>query len=380
MKIAKVLTPLLVLLTQFVIAQNTNLGTNAGNAGTDNTSIGYLAGDLVTGNSNTFLGSSTAVRNTSGYRNTYLGYASGFYATTANVNVFVGNGSGYSTTTGSQNVFLGSSAGFQNTTGMNNTYVGESSGANNVTGTRNTYVGQGTGYLTSGSDNSFFGYLAGRNMTTGVQNTFVGVNTGLNTITGSGNVFLGYNAGYSETGSNKLYIDNSSTTTPLIYGDFTSNQVGINALPASGYTLNVGGTIQATGLYVNGQQISGWASSGTNINYSAGIVSIGTTTAPAGYKLAVGGKMIAEELILKLQANWPDYVFEEGYHLPTAGELEAFIKQHKHLPGVPSAKEVQENGVSVGEMNVILLQKIEELTLKLIDLEKKYDALTQTQK
>jgi hypothetical protein len=68
--------------------------------------------------------------------------------------------------------------------------------------------------------------------------------------------------------------------------------------------------------------------------------------------------------------GWADYVFEEGYQLMPTEELEAFIKEHKHLPGVPSAQEVVENGIDLADMNRILLEKIEELTLRVIELEK----------
>src|SRR5438034_169841 len=78
-----------------------------------------------------------------------------------------------------------------------------------------------------------------------------------NTATGSGNVFLGKQAGYGETGSNKLYIENSTnTTTPLLYGDFSTRQLSINAKPTGSYTLTVGGTVQATAFYANGVLIS----------------------------------------------------------------------------------------------------------------------------
>ena len=68
--------------------------------------------------------------------------------------------------------------------------------------------------------------------------------------------------------------------------------------------------------------------------------------------------------------DWADYVFEEDYVLMTTEELEAFIKKHKHLPGVPSAEEVVEEGIDLAEMNKILLEKVEELTLRVIELEK----------
>jgi hypothetical protein len=68
--------------------------------------------------------------------------------------------------------------------------------------------------------------------------------------------------------------------------------------------------------------------------------------------------------------GWADYVFEEDYVLMPTAELEAYIKEHKHLPGVPSAQEVVEEGIDLAEMNKILLEKVEELTLRVIELEK----------
>jgi hypothetical protein len=100
-----------------------------------------------------------------------------------------------------------------------------------------------------------------------------------------------------------------------------------------------------------------------------GNVAIGITD-PKGYKLAVAGKAIAEEIVVKLQSAWPDYVFEKNYTLPSLTQLEQYIQKNKHLPDVPSAEEVKTNGVSVGEMNAILLKKVEELTLHLIEQDK----------
>lgn len=99
-----------------------------------------------------------------------------------------------------------------------------------------------------------------------------------------------------------------------------------------------------------------------------GSFGIGTSTPTE--KLSVNGKIRAKEI--KVEATgWPDYVFEDGYQSKSLTELEAFIKQYKHLPEVPSAKEVEQNGVALGEMNKILLKKIEELTLLLIEQNKK---------
>lgn len=103
-----------------------------------------------------------------------------------------------------------------------------------------------------------------------------------------------------------------------------------------------------------------------------GNVGIGTTT--PNEKLSVNGKIRAKEI--KVEATgWPDYVFEDGYQTKSLPELETFIKQYKHLPEVPSAKEVEQNGVELGEMNKILLKKIEELTLLLIEQNKRIEQL-----
>ena len=107
----------------------------------------------------------------------------------------------------------------------------------------------------------------------------------------------------------------------------------------------------------------------------AGNVGIATTEIPEGFKVAVKGKIIAEELQIDLYNNWPDFVFAKDYNLPTLTEVESHIKEKGHLPNIPSAEEVAENGFGVGEMNAKLLQKIEELTLYMIQQEKRIKSL-----
>lgn len=105
---------------------------------------------------------------------------------------------------------------------------------------------------------------------------------------------------------------------------------------------------------------------------------IGTTlnSNPNNYKLAVDGMIGAKEVKVETNsAAWPDYVFESDYKLEDLKQIESFIVENKHLPGIPSAKEVSENGFSLGDMNVMLLKKIEELTLYVIDLKKKNAAI-----
>lgn len=105
-----------------------------------------------------------------------------------------------------------------------------------------------------------------------------------------------------------------------------------------------------------------------------GDVSIGTSDS-RGYRLAIAGKAVAEEIVVKLQGSWPDYVFKNEYRLRTLAEVEKFVQKHKHLPEVPTAKDIQTNGLAVGEMNAILLKKIEEMTLYMIELRKENEKL-----
>lgn len=85
--------------------------------------------------------------------------------------------------------------------------------------------------------------------------------------------------------------------------------------------------------------------------------------------LAVDGKLVSKSIYVTSQ-NWADFVFDKDYKLPKLSEIEAFYKLNGHLPLIPTASEVQENGVDLGEMNKLLLQKIEELTIHMVELEK----------
>lgn len=114
----------------------------------------------------------------------------------------------------------------------------------------------------------------------------------------------------------------------------------------------------------------------TDVVFSnSGYVGIGTTIAPpAGVKLAVNGKVNCKEVEVTL-TGWSDHVFKNGYDLKPLYEVESFINENNHLPGVPSEAEVLQNGLNLGTMDAILLQKIEELTLYMIDLKKENDLL-----
>lgn len=108
-----------------------------------------------------------------------------------------------------------------------------------------------------------------------------------------------------------------------------------------------------------------------------GNVGIGTNNPTA--KLTVNGGILAHSLRISINSGrgeWPDYVFGEDYKLMELQDLETYVNVHKHLPGVPSAEEVKGQGdVDLGEMNVILLEKVEELTRYVIDLQNQIDEM-----
>lgn len=115
---------------------------------------------------------------------------------------------------------------------------------------------------------------------------------------------------------------------------------------------------------------------GINFDGKVGInMTSATHNIPTDYALAVNGNIITEEVNVLLETEWPDYVFEQSYELESLERTEEFITQNKHLPNIPSAAEVQEKGINVGEMNAALLRKIEELTLHLIEQNKQIEKL-----
>jgi hypothetical protein len=194
--------------------------------------------------------------------------------------------------------------------------------------------------------------------------------TGTNNLlyTTTGNVSVGSSTIQGGYSSSDRVIEVVSPSTPAGTGSYLSLKNGTDAMFLS---LN---SLYPSGFYWPGTKTFGFFVNSTSIPslllQKNGAVSIGTTLNPVGYKLAVNGKIIAEELRVQLPTAWPDYVFGRDYKLPTLQEVEKQILDKGHLVNIPSADEVKANGIAVGEMNKLLLEKVEELTLYAIEQNK----------
>lgn len=249
--------------------------------------------------------------------------------------------------------------------------------------------------LWSGGPNNYFGF----GISTGDLDYFSQSNhrfyTGYNGSVGSEKMVINSlgNVGIGTTSPSDRFQVNSIRPILMgnnggygVYGSQLGFNMTINTSVVPNTVTKLGGTVQQGGAIItndyNGnlafQMYNAGTENASTVNYdpqvvftSGGNVGIGTTT-PA-YKLSVNGTIQAKEV--KVESNWSDFVFDKEYALPSLMQVESYIKENKHLPGVPSAKEIQDNGLSMAEMMAEQMQKIEELTLYLIDMKKENEEL-----
>lgn len=302
------------------------------------TFFGFQSGGSNTGIGNTAMGAAAMYSNNGGVGNVAVGYESlAFNVTGGNENVGVGAYTLRNNTTGKFNMAIGTHSLRSNLTGENNAGIGYGALNSLTSGDFNMAIGSTAMYArTSGSNNAAIGAAALKNNLTGSNNTAIGTNAGFNN-TGSSNIFIGYNAGVSETGSDKLYIANTNTATPLVYGDFSTKYLAVGEVAAADRAAATSG----------------------------------------GYRLLVKGGMITEKIKVAVAGttDWADYVFENDYKIMPLTKVEAFIKENKHLPNVPSTKDMIANGNDLQKTDAKLLEKIEELTLYVIELNKEIQKL-----
>ncbi len=194
----------------------------------------------------------------------------------------------------------------------------------------------------------------------------------------------------TQSSSNGAVLSVDASGNVILVPDVSGGSGGTTYINAgTNVTVSGSGTSGSSFVINASTGTSLWNTSGVgsnnivNANTGAVIIGTGITSAPTGYKLYVSDGILAEKVkvALKNSTNWADYVFAPGYKLRSLSEVEVFIKTNGHLPGVPSAENlVQEGGIDVNEMFVKQMEKIEELTLYMIELKKELELLKKENK
>ncbi len=234
------------------------------------------------------------------------------------------------------------------------------------------------GYIQSSGDNFLIGtntgnpggilYLGanGVNRVALNANGDVGIHT--STPAASLHVLTGGNLDLTEANSGFLVLGSTGGTNLA----FDNNEIQARSNGAAGtlFFQHKGGNVRiGDGDFSTGVRLGVTGDAIVNGN-----LRVGTQPLPSGFSFGVDGKMVCTEVLVRLVNNWPDYVFDTGYKMPDLYELRDFIKANKHLPGIPGAAEV-EKGLSLGEMQKLQMEKIEELTLYILQLKKEIDDL-----
>ncbi|MDI3321394.1 hypothetical protein [Pinibacter soli] len=203
--------------------------------------------------------------------------------------------------------------------------------------------------------NGFYSCPAGEAVGTATNHPFSIVTNKINRVTIGENGLVGIG---TTTPQNTLHVD------PKGSGGIS---IG-NGFDNGGYTNFLVGISQSSGGYSYLQSIKAAGSVWGDLilNSRGGNVGVGTTSPTE--KLAVNGNIRAKKVIVT-QSNWADYVFEPSYKLPSLDSIASFIKANKHLPEMPSTSTIEKDGLDVGEMQKLLLKKLEELTLYIISQE-----------
>ncbi len=196
---------------------------------------------------------------------------------------------------------------------------------------------------------------------------------------------VGINAVGGRTGVQGTTSGTSSFTTYGVNGSASGSggeRIGVYG-QATGGTTNWAGYFGSGNVFVQSDLRIGSTTAGagyklavTGNAYVSNNLRIGTTTGATGYALSVNGKAICTEMRVQLQSQWPDYVFGESHQRLSLDALESFIQEEKHLPGLPSAAQVEaQGGIDLGEMQRLTVEKVEELTLYILELKKISDEL-----
>jgi ELWxxDGT repeat protein len=209
---------------------------------------------------------------------------------------------------------------------------------------------------------------------------------------------------YLTTGGNgNIYgvVGTAGATNPLnnvgVFGEahnangYNSGVIGLSRSTTGVYNSGVIGQVELNTAAIWNRAINGHAPVAPNhyagyfdgnVDMQSGVVRIGNVNTPIGYKLYVEKGILTERVKVAIasSAAWADYVFEKDYKLKTLPEIEAYVKEYKHLPSITSAKQLEKEGLDLGEMQSLQMAKIEELTLYMIEMKKEIEALKKENK
>ena len=280
--------------------------------------------------------------------------------------------------TGARNVAIGLSAMPNRIAATENVAIGYRAGGPGTSQyKKNTLVGVDAGYSLDGSggtnqggQNTFIGHQAGDGATSAESNVAIGDNSGRNLSTGTSNVFVGQYSGNAGNTNYGIYIGNLATAT-----DGASNEIviGKNAIGKGSNTALIGDD-NITDIYMS-EDVGAKVHTGDVSGSAISTGSFGRIETPG--VISASGTIFASTFNDDGQnLNVPDYVFDGQYKLRTINQLETFVSESKHLPGVPSTNDKQEwSTYSMGDRDMILLEKIEELSLYVIELNKRIEKL-----
>jgi trimeric autotransporter adhesin len=393
--------------TEIQTSDVNSFGYNAGTTGSSNSFFGLNAGaENTTGTSNSFFGSNAGASNSEGFTNSFFGDGAGKYNTTGYNNSFFGDDAGQENTNGVDNSFYGARAGGENTTGASNSFFGARAGEDNQTGIFNAFFGDHAGQSnTVESGNTLIGaYSKGaadiingtaigyRSLVARSNSLILGSVNGINGAAAEINVGIGITSpdrqltveGTQAVGRLRRYYGTAEPFTRTFAPTFLLERSrGTQATPANIQADDYLGKVQFRGM-VGGTAIEygamAFIATDTSQNgrfafldrdistervsiLNTGNVGI-NTIAPLERLHVVGNVRIDGDLLwTDPGASVPDYVFNPGYKLMGIDELEKFIARERHLPNIPAAIDIKDQGLNMSDFQMKLLEKIEELTL-----------------
>jgi trimeric autotransporter adhesin len=356
--------------------------------------------------------------------NTNIGFNSANAITTGSANTYLGFSSGYETTTGSSNTFIGTQAGYSNSSGIQNTFIGLNAGGvtfvnnlpirTNITGNYNIFIGASSnpfganlnslqrsgavGYnaRVSVNDALVFGDFENLNFKIGIGMhdpqfkldvkgpiNIRGINGGLGELK-----FMSYNFLRGDNNFNSAIGFMAEVDSQYVHSTaigYKSYATANNVLVLGGINENVvnvgiGNTSPKDRLEITSGKEGNSGLMFTNLNSGTAISSNTNQVLSVDNMGRVGLYGIsADKIKLKINSEnaWADKVFSSTYKLMPIGELEKYVQNKQHLPNIPSATEMKEKGISVESMAAKTIEKVEELTLYLIRMEKELMALKQ---